>query len=296
MKRRFDFGYYFQEGLRSVFAHGTMSFASVCMTIACLLIMGSFSLVALNLNSMLGQLEDQNEFIAYVDESYSTQDALALQSKIEAVDNVSTVTFVTREQALEEFQQKSDENALLSDLPSSVLRDRYTIHVSDISQISQTVSAVGQIEGIAKVSAQLDVAQGFVTVRNIATVVAVILVAILVVISLFIISNTIRLATFNRREEIAIMKMCGATDGFVRWPFVFEGMILGLMGAFLAFFLQWGVYILVQNGVNASDSISLVSLLPFRSLAGYIMVIFLCSGFVIGIGGSLVAIRKFLQV
>ena len=133
-------------------------------------------------------------------------------------------------------------------------------------------------------------------VRNIAGAVAVILVVILLLVSLFIISNTIKLATFNRREEIAIMKMCGATNSFVRWPFVFEGMLLGLTGAVAAFFLEWGVYTLVGSAITTSDTIALITVLPFQPMALRVLGVFAGTGLVIGVGGSVLAIRKFLQV
>ena len=133
-------------------------------------------------------------------------------------------------------------------------------------------------------------------IRNIAGAVAVILVVILLAVSLFIIANTIKLATFNRREEIAIMKMCGATNAFVRWPFVFEGLILGLVGAVAAFFLQWGIYVLVGSAISGSDTISLITVLPFQPMALRVLGVFVLTGFVIGAGGSVLAIRKFLQV
>ena len=133
-------------------------------------------------------------------------------------------------------------------------------------------------------------------VRNVAGAVAIILVAILLVISLFIIANTIKLATFSRREEIAIMKMVGATNAFIRWPFVFEGLILGLAGALLAFLFQWGIYGLISNAIVQAEGTSLITLIPYSKMALRVMAIFAGTGFVIGVGGSLVAIRKFLQV
>ena len=144
--------------------------------------------------------------------------------------------------------------------------------------------------------AAVDIANGFVMARNIATGVAVVLVGILLVVSLFIISNTIRLATFYRREEIAIMKMCGATDAFIRWPFVVEGMILGLAGALLAFFAQWGVYELAVKLIVQNNGLSPLVMLPYGEMAKNILAAFCATGFVIGVGGSLMAIRKFLQV
>jgi len=294
--RRFDAGYYFSEGFHSIFTHGFMSFAAVCMIVACLLIMGSFSLVALNLDHMLGDLEKENEFLAYVDDSYSEEDARALQTKIEAIPNVAQVTFVTRAEALEEFKAGREENALLDDLPATVLRDRYRIHVDDIEQLKQTSDQVSQVEGIADISVAYEIAQGFVLVRNIATGVAVVLIAILVVVSLFIIANTIKLATFYRREEIAIMKMCGATNAFVQWPFVVEGFLLGLTGALIAFFAQWGIYEMVGKVIVQGNGLSLLTMLSYGSMAGTILAVFCGTGMLIGVGGSLIAIHKFLQV
>lgn len=296
MAKRFNFVYYISEGVRSVFTHGFMSFAAVCMIVACLLIMGTFTLLAVNLEHMLGELEKENEFLAYVDDSYTEEQAKALQDDLKEISNIASVTFVTRAQAMEDFLQGREENPLLKSLPSSVLRDRFRIRVHDIEEMSATVSQVESVTGIAKTSAAIKVAQGFVMIRNVATGVALILIAILMIISLFIISNTIKLATFHRREEIAIMKMCGATNGFVRWPFVVEGLFLGMVGALVAFFAQWGIYRLVCDMVIQSNGLSLVVVIPYETMAQRILATFGASGFVIGVGGSLMAIRKFLQV
>ncbi|MBU5434166.1 permease-like cell division protein FtsX [Pseudoflavonifractor sp. MSJ-37] len=296
MRRFNNLGYFFLEGFRSIFTHGLMSFAAVCMIVCCLLIMGSFSLVAVNLDEMLGDFEKQNEFLAYIDESWSDEQARALQSQIEAIPNVSTVQFMSRAEAMEEFAAKQEETELFDSLPDTVLRDRYRIHVENLDQLKQTVAQVEAVDGVVKTSAAFEVAEGFTVVRNIASAVALILVGILLLVSLFIITNTIKLATFNRREEIAIMKMCGATNGFVRWPFVFEGMILGLTGSLAAYFIQWGVYVLIGRAINTSDTMQLITMLPFEQMATQVLGVFLGTGFVIGVGGSLMAIRKFLQV
>ena len=296
MSKKFDAGYYLSEGFHSIFTHGFMSFAAVCMIVACLLIMGSFTLVAVNLDQLLGSFEAENEFLAYIDENYTTEEAQALQTKIESIPNVKQAIFVTREEALQEYKEGRADNSLLDQMPASALRDRYRIHVADIEQMSSTVEAVKGVEGVANVRAAIDIANGFVLARNIATGVAVILVGILLIVSLFIISNTIRLATFYRREEIAIMKMCGATDALIRWPFVVEGMILGLLGAVLAFLAQWGVYEIAVKLIVQNNGLSPMVMLPYGEMAPNILGAFCVTGFVIGVGGSLLAIRKFLQV
>jgi len=297
MARRFDAGYYISEGFHSIFTHGFMSFAAVCMIVACLIIMGSFTLLAVNLDNMLGDLENENEMVVYIDDSLNEEQARALQPTLAKVDNVSQLTFVTREAALEEFRSKRESNAdLLADLPDDTLRDRYQVHVVDIERMAQTKEALEAVEGVGDVRAAIEIADGFVLVRNIATGVAMVLVGILLVVSLFIIANTIKLATFYRREEIAIMKMCGATDGFIEWPFVVEGMILGLTGAFIAFFVQWGLYQLVAKLAVQGNGLSLVTMISYTSMSTTILAVFCGVGAVIGVGGSLLAIRKFLQV
>ncbi|MCI9556216.1 permease-like cell division protein FtsX [Oscillospiraceae bacterium 50-16] len=296
MARRFNTGYYLSEGFQSIFTHGFMSFAAVCMIVACLLIMGSFTLLAVNLNNMLGDLENENEMVAYVEEDYTREQALALQKDLAQVPNVSQLEFVTRQTALDQFRAGRQNNPLLSDLTADILRDRYHIHVVDIGRMAETKAELEQVPGVAWVNAATAVAQGFVLVRNIATGVAMVLVGILLVVSLFIIANTIKLATFYRREEIAIMKMCGATDGFIQWPFVVEGMVLGLTGAIIAFLVQWGLYQLVAKVIVQGNGLSLMTIISYSSLIRVILPVFCGVGALIGVGGSLVAIRKFLQV
>jgi len=276
-----------------------MSFAAVFMIVACLLIMGSFSLVALNLESKLGDLEKDNQFLAFVDENYTREQAQALEVKIKAVPNVSSVTFITKEEAKAANDAKyaeEDHGDLFADLPPEVFRDRYAIHMVDISLLSETVDAVEAIEGIDGHQAATEVSEGLVMVRNIATGVAAILIVLLLLISLFIIYNTIKLGTFTRREEIAIMKMVGATNGFVRAPFIVEGMLLGLTGALVAFFAQWGVYELIVKAIDTQQTIRLLDVIPFTRMWPRVLGIFTATGLVVGTGGSVMAIRKFLQV
>ena len=288
--------YHLKEGFRSIFTHGLMSFASVCMIVACLLIMGSFSLVAVNINEMLGQLEDENEFLAYVDDSLDSGQSLSLQAKLASIPNVASATYISKEEALKSFQEEQGNNALFQDIPADSLRDRYSIHVEDIELMEQTVAEVEAVTGIAETRAALEIAEGFVMLRNVASAIAIILIVMLVLISVFIIANTIKLATFSRREEIAIMKMCGATNWFIRWPFLVEGLLLGLMGGLVAYVSQWGVYSLIGKAMAESGILEIINMIPFNQLAGIVLPVFVAVSLVIGGGGSAFAIRKFLQV
>ena len=294
--KRINLDYFVKEGFLSVFSHGLMSFAAVCMIVACLIIMGSFSLLAVNVDANLTQLEDKNEFLAYIDESYSEKQIEELIKQVEAVDNVDSVKFITKEEAKAAYLEGREKNGLYANIPDEVFRDRLSIHVVDLERYNETVDAVWALEGVANYSAEGELAEGFVAVRNAVTALAYVLVAILAAVSLFIIANTIRLATFARREEIAIMKMCGATDWFVRGPFVVEGLILGLMGALVAFLFQWAVYGAVCRAIISSGALALFDLVAFSAIWPRVLGIFLVAGAAIGAVGSGVAIRKFLQV
>ena len=292
-----NFGYYICEGFKGIGKHGFMSFAAITIMAACLLITGSFSLVALNIDHTLSQLMSENEFLAYVDDAFSDEEAQAIQGELEAIPNVAEVTFITRQQAKDNYLESMNaDNDLYSSLPTTVLRHRYSISVDDISILAATLAEVEAVSGIAETNAALDVADGFVRVRNVVTIVTVGLVAILLIISLFIISNAIKLATLSRQEEIAIMKMCGATNGFIRAPFIVEGMILGLSSAVIGFALQWGLYTLLLQAVASYSSMQLLSLIPFVQIAPFMALVFVVIGLIVGVFGSVMTIRKYLQV
>ena len=290
--------YFAREGTVNMFSHGFMSFAAVGITVACLLIMGTFTLVAVNANAMLEDMESQNQMLAFVDKSLSEEEARALQRELLAVENVSAVEFISNVEAAEAFRARYEDDELFQGLPDDNFRHRYAVDLADIGRMSQTKAALEAVAGIGpgNVSAYEDEAAGFITIRNVAGVVCVVLIAVLFVVSVFIIANTIKLTTFDRRDEIAIMKMVGATNGFIRWPFVYEGFLLGLFSAVIGFFLQWGLYEAVARGVASNDTINLITVVPFREMWTYVAAIFAAAGMVIGVGGSLSAIRKFLQV
>lgn len=292
-----NFGYYAREGFKGIASHGFMSFAAITIIAACLLITGSFSLVALNIDHTLGQLMSENEFLAYVDETLSDEEAMAIQGELEDIDNIAEVTFISRQEAKDNYLAgiQADDD-LYSSLPTTVLRHRYSIRVHDISLLAETLDEVEAVSGIAETNAALDVANGFVTLRNVVAIVTIGLVAVLLIISLFIISNAIKLATLSRQEEIAIMKMCGATNGFIRMPFVFEGIILGLSSAIIGFALQWGLYSVLLQAIQSYSRMQLLSLIPFSQLAPLIGIAFAAVGLIVGVFGSMGTIRKYLQV
>ncbi len=294
--RNHNFGYFVHEGLSNMFSHGFMSFAAIGITVACLLIMGTFTLVAVNADANLKDLENSNELLAFVEDDCAPEVASAIMNEIKSTPNVTEVTFITKEEATAAFQERHPDEYIFQDLDPEIFRDRYSIHIADLHLISQTKEDLDNIPGVDWVRAEEGIAGGFIAIRNIATAVCVALILILFVVSVFIISNTIKLTTFDRREEIAIMKMVGATNGFIRWPFVYEGFMIGRLGAVIAFFLQWALYEAVCKGVSSNDSLQLLDLLEFSALWKPVAAAFAGAGVLVGVGGSLSAIRRFLIV
>ena len=288
-------GYLTKEGFKSIFKHGLMSFASVTIIMACLIIMGVFVMLALNINSIIDKLEAQNEIVAFVDESYTEARAVGLKNAVLSVDNVSGVEFVTRKEAMSSFSEDYD-NGLFDEIDPSTFRDRYVVHVYDISLTAQTKADLEKVEGIAKVNAHLEYADGFIKVRNVVSIISAVLVAILAVISVFIMSNTIKLAAFTRREEIAIMRMVGGTNSFIRFPFIVEGLILGLLGGGLGFLAVWGLYALVCSNLLTSVMSGLIEIVVFSSIMWPLLAVFLGVGVLVGVFGSNIAIRNYLKV
>lgn len=288
-------GYLFGEGFRGIFKHGFMSFASVTIIVACLIIMGSISLLSINIDALIKDLEDQNEIVAFVDEELSDEEARTLQYTINATDNIATAEYVSRDTAMSNFMGNYDA-ALMEGVDSSVFRNRYVIHLTDIARMAETKANLEQIAGVAKVKAHIDYANSFITIRNIVSVVSFVLIGVLVFVSFFIMSNTIKLTTFGRREEIAIMKMVGASNAFIRLPFIIEGLFLGIFGSLLAFLLQWGLYDLLCSKLVESFSISFLSFVPFSAVMNYVLIFFGGVGVFVGAFGGVNAIRNYLKV
>ena len=294
--QRHDFTYFVHEGVSNLFSHGFMSFAAVGITVACLLIMGTFSLVAYNAEMLLKTLESEYEILAFVEEEFTAAQTQQVGEKLRQLPNVKSVEFITRQQAMDAFEQRTLDDYTRTHLDPNMFRDRYAVFVEDLNLVRQTANEVREVAGVGDVRVDEDIAGGFILVRNVAGAVSLALVAVLLVVSVFIISNTIRLTTYDRREEIAIMKIVGATNAFIRWPFVYEGFLMGVIAAGAAFLLQWGLYAAVTGAIAESDAQKLFEILPFGSIWLPVLGSFFGAGMLIGIGGSLTAIRRFLEV
>ena len=291
-----NLGYLLKEGIKGIFTHGFMSFAAVCVTVACLLIVGSFSILVYNVNIMVEELNQTNEIMVYIDSDLPEAEAKSIGTKINMIDNVLQSDFVSREQALEEFIADHQENEAFSGVDPADLRHRFVVILEDNDLIKQTTDEIEGIEGVARVKAEYELAEGFSTLQDVLQIISIAVISVLLVVSLLIISNTVKIAMYDRRDQIAIMKMVGATNGFIRLPFVVEGFTLGMMGAALAFGLEWVMYDALIAKIDTVDALQLFNFVSFQRLLVPMIATFCAAGLFVGIVGSWTSIRKFLDV
>ena len=292
-----NIGYLLKEGLRGIFLHGFMSFAAVCVTVACLLIVGSFSCLVYNINIMVEELNKTNEILVYIDETLSDAEAKSVGTKLNGIANVHQIRFVSREEALANFRADHQEDEAFDGVQAEDLRHRFVVVLEDNTLMEQTDEEIKKIPGVAKTNAAYELAEGFSTIQSVLHIASIAVIAVLLVVSLLIISNTVKLAMYDRKDEIAIMKMVGATNGFIRLPFVVEGFTLGMVGAVLAFGLEWLMYDALLVRIAQVDTLQLFNnLVPFQQLLLPMIATFAGAGLFVGVVGSWTSIRKFMDV
>ncbi len=291
-----NIGYLLKEGLRHIFTHGFMSFAAVCVTVACLVIVGSFSILAYNLDLMVKELNQTSEILVYIESSLSDAEAKSIGTKINMLDNVLNAKFVSREEALRNFIADHEGDNAFSGVQAEDLRHRFVVTLEDNARMQETDLQLQSIPGVAKTNAAYELAEGFSTVQDVLHLVSYAVIAVLLVVSLLIISNTVKLAMYDRKDEIAIMKMVGATNGFIRLPFVVEGFTLGMLGAALAFGIEWLMYDAMVEKVAAVDALQLFKFVPFQELLIPMVITFAAAGMFVGLVGSGASIRRFMDV
>lgn len=291
-----NLGYLIKEGIRGIFLHGFMSFAAICVTVACLLIVGTFSCLIYNLNIMVEDLNKTNEVLAYVDESLSDAEARSVGTTINRLENIHNAKFVSREQALDDFIANYENPEAFEGTDPSTLEHRFVVTLVDNRLLDETVEALWQVPGVSDVIALQELAAGFSTIQDVLHFVSLVIIGVLLIVSLLIISNTVKLAMYDRRQEISIMKMVGATNGFIRLPFVVEGFVLGMLGAAIAFGLEWAMYNALVAQIATVDTLKLFNFVPFETLLLPMIATFVSAGLFVGVVGSWTSIRKFMDV
>ncbi len=293
-----SFGYLVKEGFRNTWSNRLMSVASICVLMCCLVLIGGASMIFLNIDSLLGRIEEENVIMVYLEDDTTEAEIEKMQSDLNNVGNIKEIEFVSKESAWEEQLATMDEayaqffTEISSDIP---LPDSFKITVDDLTYFDETVNAISKFDHIDTIRENKDLAQKLVAIRQGVEVIAIVIVVVLLAISIFIISNTIKLTVYSRRLEISIMKSVGATNGFVRMPFIVEGMILGIVSGVISLGLVWGIYVLaVQQFSDLLSSLSL-SALDFTDYALPMLGIFVLVGILTGAGGSIITMRRYLN-
>ncbi|MGN1124340.1 MAG: permease-like cell division protein FtsX [Eubacterium sp.] len=290
--------YLIKEGFRNTWTNRMMSIASICVLMSCLVLIGSASMIFLNIDSLLSRIEEENVIMVYVADGTTDEDIAAMDAQIKAAGNIKQTEFVAKETAWAQQLATMDEaeakffTEISTDIP---LPDAYKVTVEDLDKFDDTVSKLKQLEHIDTIRENRNLAQKLVAIRQGISVIAIVIIAVLFVISLFIISNTIKLTVYSRRLEISIMKSVGATNSFVRLPFVVEGMILGITSGVISLGLVWGLYELaITQFTDLIESLGLKAL-SFADYALAMLGIFVAIGIISGVGGSLITMRKYLN-
>mgnify|MGYP000761763572 CR=1 FL=1 len=290
--------YLIKEGFRNTWTNRMMSIASICVLMSCLVLIGSASMIFLNMDSLLSRIEEENVIMVFIQDGVTEDVKSQMGNDIQAIGNIKEVEYIPKETAWAEQLETMEEaqaqffTQISSEIP---LPDAYKVTVDDLSQFDGTVQQLKALQNVDTIRENKDLAQKLVSIRQGITVISIVIIAVLFAISLFIISNTIKLTVYSRRLEISIMKSVGATNGFVRLPFVVEGMILGILSGAIALGLVWGVYELaIQQFSALLLSLSLTAL-PFEKYALAMLGIFIAIGIVSGVGGSLITMRKYLN-
>ena len=304
--RAHNFFFLFGQGVKNVVSNKLMSLASIGVLIACFLLIGSAVIFTLDINQVAGYIGDQNEVVVYVNEEATDEDIDTIDSNIRSiVSNIAELRFYSKEDNLNRLAQRLGEDPaelLVDPQQDNPLLASYELRLSDPSAFAETITLLEGIDGIIRVEGSTEVAQTLVAIKQSVFYVGTIVVAILILVSVVIITNTIKLTVFERRREINIMKYVGAKDGFIRFPFLIEGMIIGLVAATVAFLiLGFGYTYLMQwlwenYSTDFIMGFFLANAIEFRSIALYMFGGFAGLGCFLGMSASSIFVRKYLRV
>lgn len=317
-----SFNHLIGNGFKNIWLNKFMSLASVGVLVACMAVIGIATAVSVNISSALSTLEKENVILVYfndrnsviygdaankAEDNSSTQnyaiknlnDAIVLCDKLSKLDNVNSVEFVSSDQALENAKKTMNEtqasylNFLDDDEYGNPLSHYAKVSMEDLALFDATIAEIEGIEGVDTIQSQSDIAKKITDIKNALSIVGFWIIAILMVISIVIVSNTIRVTMYNRKLEISIMKAVGATDGFIRLPFLVEGVCIGVISAGVTSTILFFIYNAVMSTVQ--DTLSLTRIVPFGEFALSLIGIFMAIGILAGVFSSLFMISKYLR-
>ena len=289
-------GYFWKETFYSLFRNKFMAVASVLTVTLSMFILGVFLCAVLNINHMATYLENQVEMTVYLKDGLNTEQVMAVGKKLKALPDLKEIKFTNKDQAMAEFKQRlGDQQGILDAINGNPLPSSYSTSFATPASLKNAVRIVTQYPEVDSVQYGQDIIEQLYKVAQVIRIGGIILIVFLAGAELFIISNTIRLTVFARRREIQIMKYVGATNGFIRWPFIFEGMIIGFIGSGLSAFILWEGYKVVLMEM-AQAGLVFIPMIPLWPFIGYMTIMLLAAGIIIGILGSTISLRKYMKV
>lgn len=288
--------YFVREVAVSLKRNNWMSIASVSTVAVSLLILGMFLIIVLNLNNMASHLESQVEISVYLEDGMNDQKTKDLGEKLKAMSAVESVTFVSKEKAMERFKQRlGDQQNLLEALEdTNPLPNAFEVRTKQPELVKATADNISKIEGVESAKFGQDVIEQLFELTKMIRIFGVVIIGFLTLATIFIISNTIRLTVFARRREIGIMKYVGATDWFIRWPFLMEGMLLGFLGSLIATIILRGSYSAITTKIY--ETLTFLPLIPEYPFLNHISLLLLVVGTAIGALGSTISLKRFMNV
>lgn len=297
MKNNGSLGYLTREGFRNLYVNRLMSIASISVLFSCMVMIGAAFMLMVNINMFIGSVEDQNVIMVFVEDEATEEQTKALGESIKAQDNVSKCTFISRESSFEQLKNDmGDSSVLFEGLDSNPLPDAYEVVLEDQELFDETVESLAKLDNVLHIRENRQLAAKLSGLRNTVSYVSIGIISLLLIVSLFIVSNTIRITMDSRRLEINIMKSVGATRWFIRWPFMVEGMMLGVISGVLALLAVWAIYAAVSRSlVSMLSGLGMTSMAPFGKYALILLAVFLGLGLVAGAFGSAVSITRYLR-
>ncbi len=287
--------YLIKEGFKNIWTNRMMSLASVIVLVSCLIITGAAFLISLNVTHLISKIGDDDQITVYLDYDLNDLQSIKLGSQISKIENIESYSFYSKEDALKQYEQ------VLGNIYESMQDDgnpfgnAYKVKLQDLSQYKKTVDEIKKIDGVSAVSDRSDIAGKLTKLNYFVTIVGSWVVLVLALVTLFIISNTIKMTMYSRRYEISIMKSVGATNSFIRVPFVIEAMVIGLVSGLAAAGVICSVYMPIRSAAASIISFIGESTFTVRQIMFPTLIAMSLTGLLIGIIGSIISITRYLK-
>lgn len=295
-KGRFNLRYLTKEGFRNIRVHKLMTVASVTVMLSCMILIGGAYLLYANIQSVIDKVGEQNVVMVFIQDEATPEQEDALENQIIGIENVKDCVFVSRDESFDSVMYSMGSSAsMLDGIDSSILPNAFKVTVSDMEQFGNTVSQISSFENVLHVRENGTLASKIATLQDSVGIISITVVVILLVVSLFIIANTVRITMFSRSLEISIMKAVGATNWFIRWPFLVEGILIGIISAVVSYGLIFGLYYAAERVLAEMFSILGNTIVPFADCAVPLIVTFLITGTLTGAFGSLMSLGRYLK-